>query len=113
MANSKKRKKGRTGRILLLLLAVPLVAGFLLVRGEIAGGRKTGETVTVTIPQGSSTAAIARELKESGLIGNPMLFRLYTTLPPVAMTVRERRNLVTMPASTSINDSLVMASAIL
>ena len=78
MANSKKRKKGRTGRILLLLLAVLLVAGFLLVRGEIAGGRKTGETVTVTIPQGSSTAAIARELKESGLIGNPMLFRLYS-----------------------------------
>ena len=78
MANSKKRKKGRTGRILLLLLAVLLVAGFLLVRGEIAGGRKTGETVTVTIPQGGSTAAIARELKESGLIGNPMLFRLYS-----------------------------------
>lgn len=52
--------------------------GVITVTGEINGGKKTGETVTVSIAQGSGTSAIAQELKDAGLIGNTTLFKLYS-----------------------------------
>ena len=78
----KKQKKSGCGTILLVLLLVVLLAcgGLLLwVRGEI-GGKSGGETVTVEIPQGASTTTIANRLEEAGVIGNPMIFRLYSKL---------------------------------
>ena len=77
MAN-KNRKKGKGGLFVLLVLVLLVVIGIFVVKGEIGGGKKTGETVTVSIAQGSGTSAIARQLKEAGLIGNTALFKLYS-----------------------------------
>lgn len=65
--------------LLTLLLAVVLAAGgaALLFRQEITGGRASGQTVTVTIRQGSGVSAIAHELKQAGVIRFPQLFRWY------------------------------------
>ena len=75
---SNKYKKRRIGFVLLLLLLLLIAVGVITVTGEINGGKKTGETVTVSIAQGSGTSAIAQELKDAGLIGNTTLFKLYT-----------------------------------
>ena len=77
MAN-KNRKKGKGGLLVLLVLVLLVVIGIFVVKGEIGGGKKTGETVTVSIAQGSGTSAIAQELKDAGLIGNTTLFKLYS-----------------------------------
>ena len=78
-ATHSRRKKGGAGRILLVvILLLVLAAGgmFLLARQEIRG-REEGTEVTVSITQGSGVAAIARELKEAGVIRFPRLFRWY------------------------------------
>ena len=75
---SNKYKKRRIGFVILLLLLLLIAVGVITVTGEINGGKKTGETVTVTIEQGSGTSAIAQELKDAGLIGNTTLFKLYS-----------------------------------
>lgn len=79
MANKKYRKR-RAGFVILLALIVLIVISIFAVKGEIDGGKKSGETVNITIAQGSGTAAIARELKDAGLIGNPGLFKLYSRI---------------------------------
>ena len=65
--------------ILTLLLVLVLAAGAvaLLFRREITGGGASGQTVTVTVDQGSGVAAIARNLKQAGVIRFPRLFRWY------------------------------------
>ena len=75
---SNKYKKRRIGFVILLLLLLLIAVGVITVTGEINGGKKTGEMVTVTIEQGSGTSAIAQELKDAGLIGNTTLFKLYS-----------------------------------
>ena len=75
---SNKYKKRRIGFVILLLLLLLIAVGVITVTGEINGGKKTGETVTVSIAQGSGTSAIAQELKDAGLIGNTTLFKLYS-----------------------------------
>ena len=65
---SNKYKKRRIGFVILLLLLLLIAVGVITVTGEINGGKKTGETVTVSIAQGSGTSAIAQELKDAGLI---------------------------------------------
>lgn len=75
------RKKSGIWKVFLILLLVLLLAAggaALAVRREIQGGGRTGETVTVTIRQGSGVAAIANQLKEAGVIRWPLLFRWYT-----------------------------------
>ena len=66
--------------VLLALLAV-LVLGAgavgLLLRREMTGAGATGQTVTVTVEQGSGVAAIARDLQQAGVIRFPRLFRWY------------------------------------
>ena len=81
MPPKKQKKKGCGTILLVLLLLVLLICGGLLlwVRGEIAG-KAGGETVTVEIPQGASTAGIANRLEEAGVIGNSTVFRLYSKL---------------------------------
>ncbi len=65
--------------ILALLLVLVLAAGAvaLLFRREITGGGASGQTVTVTVDQGSGVAAIARNLTQAGVIRFPRLFRWY------------------------------------
>ena len=52
---SNKYKKRRIGFVILLLLLLLIAVGVITVTGEINGGKKTGETVTVSIAQGSGT----------------------------------------------------------
>ena len=76
-----KKKKGSVLKILLaVLLLLVLTAGVagVFAYNEINGnGGKPGAEVTVSIPQGSGVAAIAKELKEAGVIRSTYLFRWY------------------------------------
>ena len=76
-----KKKKGSVLKILLavlLLLVLTVGAAGVFAYNEINGnGGKPGAEVTVSIPQGSGVAAIAKELKEAGVIRSAYLFRWY------------------------------------
>ena len=75
-----KKKKGGALKILLVVLALLVLAAGtagVFVYNEINGNGKTGTEVTVSIPQGSGVAAIAKELKAAGVIKFPQLFRWY------------------------------------
>jgi UPF0755 protein len=74
----KKRPVGLI--VFLVILAVIILAGlavFFSIKSDISGRGKTGETVTVTVEQGSGPATIANALKEAGLIRYPRIFRWY------------------------------------
>ena len=84
MANSnhaKPRKKGGVLKIVLVifvLLILAIGAAALFAYSEINGnGGKPGVEVTVSIPQGSSVASIANQLKEARVIRSSYLFRWY------------------------------------
>ena len=76
-----KKKKGSALKILLavlLLLVLTVGAAGVFAYNEINGnGGKPGAEVTVSIPQDSGVAAIAKELKEAGVIRSAYLFRWY------------------------------------
>ena len=71
-----KKKKGSALKILLavlLLLVLTVGAAGVFAYNEINGnGGKPGAEVTVSIPQGSGVAAIAKELKEAGVSVRPI-----------------------------------------
>lgn len=73
----KKHTLRRVILVLLLVLVLAVGAVALLFRREITGGGASGQTVTVTVDQGSGVAAIARNLKQAGVIHFPRLFRWY------------------------------------
>ena len=78
--HGKPKRKGRALKVLLVVLILLLVlagGAFLLARREIDGSTQQGESVTVTIQQGSGVAAIAKELQKAGVIKFPQLFRWY------------------------------------
>ena len=74
------KKKGGAVKILLavvLLLVLAAGAAGVFAYNEIHGNGKPGTEVTVSIKQGSGVAAIAKELKEAGVIRSAYLFRWY------------------------------------
>jgi len=75
-------KKGL--KILLGLLAVIAIAAIgcgVYLYSEISGGGvATDAEIEVTVAQGSSTAMVANALKEADVIGNPLIFRVYSRL---------------------------------
>ncbi len=79
--HTKPRKKGGALKILLIILVLLVLtagAAGVFAYNEINGnGGKPGAEVTVSIPQGSGVAAIAKELKEAGVIRSAYLFRWY------------------------------------
>lgn len=79
--HTKPRKKGSALKILLVILVLLVLtagAAGVFAYNEINGnGGKPGAEVTVSIPQGSGVAAIAKELKEAGVIRSAYLFRWY------------------------------------
>ena len=79
--HTKPRKKGGVLKILLVILVLLVLtagAAGVFAYNEINGnGGKPGAEVTVSIPQGSGVAAIAKELKEAGVIRSAYLFRWY------------------------------------
>jgi len=75
------KKKNPLGKILAVLLLLVLLAGggaALFAYKEISGSSEKGEEVTVTVPQGASTATIAAILEEQGFVSNALFFRLYS-----------------------------------
>ena len=79
--HTKPHKKGGALKILLVVLVLLVLtagAAGVFAYNEINGnGGKPGAEVTVSIPQGSGVAAIAKELKEAGVIRSAYLFRWY------------------------------------
>lgn len=72
--NRKKRRKQKKNRTILLLLVIAAVLGAVALKP----GRteNAGETVTVSIEQGSSTGDIADILSENGVISSKLAFLL-------------------------------------
>lgn len=85
-------KKGRVILAVLLVLLLAAAAGAVLVyfgaKREINGTGTRGESVTVTIEQGSGVAAIASELKDAGVIKYARLFRWYVGEQGAANTLQ-------------------------
>lgn len=65
----------------LLIVAVVLLWGYLLLKGELDGKNATATTaVALDIPSGAGAVAIGEMLEENGLIGNGQIFRFYVRL---------------------------------
>ena len=62
--------------VLIALIVFAAVAAF-SVMGDVKGSDALGEEVTVSVEQGSSSANIAQDLKEAGVIKYPTVFRYY------------------------------------
>lgn len=73
----KKHPALRAVLIIVILAALAAGAGTLWAWRETRGLDRPQGEVTVTIEQGSGTAAIARTLKEAGVIRSELLFRYY------------------------------------
>lgn len=75
-------RKNTIKRVLLCValgcVILGVIAGFLV--GSELKGKRLSEPVTVSVAEGSSTARIARDLKEQGLIGSAFGFRVYCRL---------------------------------
>ena len=77
----RRRRRGPSGCLIVLLLFVALLIGGGIygasVIGEIAGKNATTEEVTVTVEQGEGPTTIAKRLAEAGVIKHPTVFRYY------------------------------------
>ena len=76
-----KKKKGNKGCLVMVIVLIALivfaaVAAF-SVMGDVKGSDALGEEVTVSVEQGASSANIAQDLKEAGVIKYPTVFRYY------------------------------------
>jgi UPF0755 protein len=78
-------RRRRPRWLVLVLIVVVLAAGtlygtFSYVSGAISPGGEAGETVTVTIPKGSSTEQIGKQLEKAGIIKNARIFSYWTKI---------------------------------
>ncbi len=64
----------------ILVVSIFLAAYLCGVGNEVLGLIRPDKEVIVTLEEGSSTGAIARELKKAGIIEHPVVFRLYSML---------------------------------
>lgn len=65
--------------VCIFAMAILLAVGIIYFGADYMGiGFGRGKTVTVEIPLGSSTKAIAEKLEESGAVKSPFLFRMYS-----------------------------------
>ncbi len=69
--------------ILLGLIVFISVAVGVFAMGEI-NGKDEGEEIIVSVPMGSGTSAIADILEENDVIGNALVFKIYTRINPVS-----------------------------
>lgn len=106
----KKRRRTkliRWGLFLIIAIVIGLVS-FGLTKSLMMSSEEeavlTGETVTVTIPEGSSTADIADILKENKLIKNALMFRLSSKLDGFDGTYQQG----TYEIDKGLNDSQIM-----
>ncbi len=81
--NAKPRgKKKKSGCLPVLLVLVFLAAAAvavvaLAIKGDMDGAGETGQTISITVEQGSGPATIANKLQDAGLIRYPRIFRWY------------------------------------
>ena len=63
-----------------IVLALSVTLAYFLITGgiDLTGLNKSDVVVDVVIPEGASTEAIARILKDNGIIDQPLIFRLYS-----------------------------------
>lgn len=79
----KTKKKRKLWPIILCVIGALVVALSIIaavIWSDYSGSARNGDTVTVTVKQGSSVSAIARELENQGAIGNGLFFRIYSKL---------------------------------
>jgi UPF0755 protein len=93
------------------LVVLSLVARTAWRYGDTPGGTAQGK-VTVEIPTGASARDVADRLVAAGLIGNPVVFRLYAGQRGVAGRFKAGRYELVAPASPrQILDTLVKGAA--
>lgn len=63
--------------IVVVLLVLSLGAAFWFLTVQLSAVAESGDAVTMTVSQGESVDAIAEDLKDSGLIRNPLAFKVY------------------------------------
>lgn len=85
MQNTKSnppKKKFKKLHIILLTVVLVVFSAIFYCQMEIGGGfKKTGTPPTLfEIPKGAGTTSIAEILKENDIVGNPLLFRVYSRL---------------------------------
>lgn len=68
--------------VVILLLAVVVGAAGIFAVKDIAGSSSSGRQVSVEIPKGSGANAVAKILKDNGIIESELLFKVYTKLNP-------------------------------
>lgn len=77
----KRQKKRSPWRLVLAaaaILVIAAAAAAVWAMGEINGSRADqNNTITVSVPQGSNSRAVADQLQENGVIRSGFLFRLY------------------------------------
>ncbi len=82
--NSKKSKGvfgGAVWIVAIVVVSVALAFGLIYAGADFLGlGFGRGRDVEMNIPYGSSASAIAEELKETGAVKMPLLFRVYSKL---------------------------------
>lgn len=72
----KKQQQKRRRTLIIVILFILVLVGAVVLPLTKGPALREGETVTVNIPEGSNTKAIAKVLKENGVIGNEWVFLL-------------------------------------
>lgn len=74
------KKRGYTGKLILILLAALLLFSGFTVYRDVTGKRGTSVDFSVDIPDGAGTNQIAGILKNRGIIKHPLIFKVYSKL---------------------------------
>ncbi len=79
---ARRRRPRRRGRVflVLVLLALPFVAGLGWFWYQVDPPGAPGAAVRVTVPKGAGIAQIARRLEARGVVGSAFAFRVYAQL---------------------------------
>lgn len=82
MPKNTSKKKLKALHIVLIAVAVILVSTVFYCQMEIGGSFKKSDAqpTVFEVPKGAGTSAIADILKENNIVGNPLLFRIYSRL---------------------------------
>lgn len=81
--DKRRRRLILLGAVVLVVLVVLAVPWFWY-KGQVSGSGGDGEQVSLSIPEGSSVAAIGKLLNAQGVTGSPRAWSIYTRLNPPA-----------------------------
>ncbi len=83
-----EKKPRRVGKLQILVLLVLIAVGFWFVHGMSPVETGDATPINVSIEQGTSVDAIARQLHEKDLIRSPFMFKLYVKYKNLAGTLK-------------------------